>query len=338
MSSGEYPQEPVQGEGTHETEEVPEPEYAPGEEPAEDSQASGEERAPEQADAAEESSPAQEESEEQQEASEEQEAPVDADGEYPQEDADGEEFHDEEHAEGQAEEEEQDAAEYEQPAEASGEVETYYDGKVHVREEVARIDECCRVMFRGLSALVRQGEDVDVNVFELFEDFQREEDKLFSPIPDYVARELDSEKNRNAAYNRNIQPHSECRQSTSSVSSRFSDERRAFVDPNVPLQLPYSLERFKRAHPERAEKPGTYHGLFSGEPDKVQFNPPENNKRKQIEEAKKAHPAPAHGPAPKYDPPRKKPMKVGKDFVPACANVTTASAKNRKEEAATGRK
>ncbi|EPY15647.1 hypothetical protein STCU_11864 [Strigomonas culicis] len=131
--------------------------------------------------------------------------------------------------------------------------------------EMHRIDESRMIIMRGLSSIsVQRDDELRVNLLDVCADLQAEEEVLFSPMPDYVSRLINAEEKRHAEYNRNVQPHPECRQSML-THSNFSGDGRAFVDPRIPLPMPYSLQRFKAQHPEYEQNHGTYHELFYGD-------------------------------------------------------------------------
>ncbi|KPA79485.1 hypothetical protein ABB37_05317 [Leptomonas pyrrhocoris] len=181
------------------------------------------------------------------------------------------------------------------------------------------VDECYMSVIRGLSAFCQDDEEVFGNAVDICNDIITMEQNLFSDIPSYIADYIATYRAKTDKYNNSVQPRETI--PTPEGPPRDWEERRAYVDPGVPLMLPYDAERFKKEHPERATSEGTYHDLFYGDGSKVVFEAPEDNKRKKIEEEhQKAYHPPRQAPL-SFEPQKKKPMRVSADFVPSCAEV-----------------
>lgn len=186
------------------------------------------------------------------------------------------------------------------------------------RTAVRRMDDCYMSIIRALSAFSREEDEVYSNAITICSDIISIEESLFSPIPDYAAKYMRKEYSPSKAYSkvsgRETIP-------TQHGSPRTWEDGRTYVNPGVPLQLPYDAERFKEQHPGRVPAEGTYHNLFYGDGSECVFVAPEDNKRKQLEDAARAHPRMKRRAPPVYDPAPKKPMKVSSNFVPACADT-----------------
>ncbi|KAK7200381.1 hypothetical protein NESM_000092200 [Novymonas esmeraldas] len=206
------------------------------------------------------------------------------------------------------------------------------------------VDECYMSVIRGLSAFGREDEDVCRNAVDICKDIIAMEQSLFSELPSYVAQYISSQRGGTDAYNKTIAAHETI--PTADGPPRDWEERRAYVDPGVPLMLPYDAERFKAEQKGQTPAEGTYHNLFFGDGSQVSFPAPDDNKRKQLQDEQKKHPhLPYHGPY-KFEPQQKKTMRVAADFVPSCAEVdnpraappkrpaTKAKAKKAKKSAA----
>lgn len=181
------------------------------------------------------------------------------------------------------------------------------------------VDECYMSVIRGLSAFGQEDEEVFKNAVDICNDIISMEQNLFSEPPSYVADYIATYRAKTDAYNSSVQPRQTI--PTAEGTPRDWEERRAYVDPGVPLMLPYDADRFKREHPDRAQSEGTYHDLFYGDGSKVVFEPPADNKRKQIEEEQKRTYHPSRKAPVSFEPQQKKPMRVSADFVPSCAEV-----------------
>ncbi|KAG5476938.1 hypothetical protein LSCM1_05271 [Leishmania martiniquensis] len=181
------------------------------------------------------------------------------------------------------------------------------------------VDEGYMSVIRGLSAFGRDDEDVCRNAVDICKDIIAMEQSLFSEVPSYVEHYASNLRAKTNAYNSKVNARFTI--PTASGPPRHWEERRAYVDPGVPLMLPYNAERFKKEHPERAKAEGTYHNLFYGDGTEVVFSAPPDNKRKQIEEKQKDHYHPSYHPPYTFELQQKKPMRVAADFVPSCAEV-----------------
>jgi ribosomal protein L12E/L44/L45/RPP1/RPP2 len=181
------------------------------------------------------------------------------------------------------------------------------------------VDECYMTVIRGLSAFTQEDEELFKNAVDICNDIISMEQNLFSEPPSYVADYIATYRAKTDAYNSTVQPRQTI--PTAEGTPRDWEERRAYVDPGVPLMLPYDAERFKKDHPKRAQSEGTYHDLFYGDGSKVVFAPPADNKRKQIEEKQKNTYHPSRRPPLSFEPQQKKPLRVSADFVPSCAEV-----------------
>ncbi|KAL7701711.1 hypothetical protein N2W54_007277 [Lotmaria passim] len=180
------------------------------------------------------------------------------------------------------------------------------------------VDECYMSVIRGLGAFSQEDEEVFGNAVDICNDIITMEQNLFSDEPPYVADYIATYRAKTDAYNNSVQPAQTI--PIAEDTPRDWEERRAYVDPSVPLMLPFDAERFKKKHPAHAQSEGTYHDLFYGDGSKVVFEPPADNKRKQIEEEQKNVYRPPKKPPQNFDPPLKKPMRVSADFVPSCAD------------------
>ncbi|KAG5503218.1 hypothetical protein GH5_04282 [Leishmania sp. Ghana 2012 LV757] len=174
-------------------------------------------------------------------------------------------------------------------------------------------------VIRGLSAFGRDDDDVCRNAVDICKDIIAMEQSLFSEVPSYVEQYTSTLRAKTIEYNCKVHAHATI--PTASGPPRHWEERRAYVDPGVPLMLPYNSERFKKEHPERAKAEGTYHNLFYGDGTQVVFSAPPDNKRKQIEEMQKNQFHPPNYAPYTFEPEQKKPMRVAADFVPGCAEV-----------------
>lgn len=200
-----------------------------------------------------------------------------------------------------------------EPAAAGDDLSNPHVFKVAARE----VDEGYMSVIRGLSAFGRADEEVCRNAVDICKDIIAMEQSLFSEVPSYVTNYASMQRAKTVVLNKAVRPHWTI--PTPEGPPRTWEEQRAYVDPGVPLMLPYSAERFKKEHPERALVEGTYHNLFYGDGTQVVFTASADNKRKQIEEEKRKHPHPSyHGPY-VFEPQQKKPMRVASDFVPSCA-------------------
>ncbi|CBZ34703.1 hypothetical protein, conserved [Leishmania donovani] len=188
----------------------------------------------------------------------------------------------------------------------------------HVFKMAAReVNEGYMSVIRGLSAFGREDEEVCRNAVDICKDIIAMEQSLFSEVPSYVTNYASMQRAKTVVWNKAVRPHWTI--PTPEGPPRTWEEQRAYVDPGVPLMLPYNAERFKKEHPERALAEGTYHNLFYGDGTQVVFPASADNKRKQIEEEHRKHPHPSyHGPY-VFKPQQKKPMRVASDFVPSCA-------------------
>ncbi|CAD2217204.1 hypothetical protein AGDE_01603 [Angomonas deanei] len=208
---------------------------------------------------------------------------------------------------------------------------SFTDPKVLI-SETHRIEESKMILMRGLSSLHEQrDEEIRVNLLDICADLAAEEEMLFSPAPEFVSKIQAKQQADALKQRRKSKGPSEYRPS-GVASSDYSQERRAFVDPRVPLKLPYSAKRYKSEHPERSQARGTYHELFYGDPNAVEFKAPADNKRKLIEDKKREHPPPVSRDKPVYEAKPIKAKKVSPDFVPSCANVDNSEAKKKLKE------
>lgn len=223
-----------------------------------------------------------------------------------------------------------DAAEGDAGEEEEGEEEYLSDPRIF-KLASREVDECYMSVIRGLSAFSQEDEEVFANAVDICNDIITMEQNLFSEPPSYVADYIATYRANTDAYNSSVQ----ARQTipTAEGTPRDWEERRAYVDPGVPLMLPYNAERFKKEHPERAQSEGTYHDLFYGDGSKVVFEPPADNKRKQIQEEQRNTYRPSKQQPRSFDPPQKKAMRVSADFVPSCAEVTDPHRVNRAKPA-----
>ncbi|KPI87329.1 hypothetical protein ABL78_3612 [Leptomonas seymouri] len=199
--------------------------------------------------------------------------------------------------------------------------------KMAVRE----VDECYMSVIRGLNAFSQDDEEVYGNAVEICNDIIAVEQNLFSEAPSYVIDYIASYRTKTDKYNSSVQPRLTF--PTAEGTPRSWEERRAYVDPGVPLMLPFDVERFKKTHPELAQSEGTYHDLFYGDGSKVAFEPPADNKRKAIEEEQKKAYHPAKKAPLSFEPLQKKPMRVSADFVPSCAEVKSPRPTNHTKPA-----
>ncbi|CCW63418.1 unnamed protein product [Phytomonas sp. EM1] len=187
--------------------------------------------------------------------------------------------------------------------------------------EIRRIENTTRAISRALAAMTtcNENEEILSRTPDLCNDLEDNEKALFSPIPDYVAQIIDAEKQRRLKMSQKTQPHDECRQTKVSVPPRLSGDGRAYVDPSVPLPLPYDARRDYKGPLRKNRARGTYHDLFYGDRSECVFAPPQDNKRIQIEQKKNSKPVPSNAKPPRYEPTPRKTMKVPKDLAPTCA-------------------
>ncbi|GET89163.1 hypothetical protein, conserved [Leishmania tarentolae] len=194
---------------------------------------------------------------------------------------------------------------------------------------VREVDENYMSVVRGLGAFSREDEEVCRNAVDICKDIIAMEQSLFSEAPSYITNYIATQRTETDAWNKAVQ--SRWTIPTPEGPPRTWEEQRAYVDPGVPLMLPYNAERFRKEHPERVRPEGTYYDLFYGDGTQVIFSPPPDNKRKQIEEERKKHPQlPYHGPY-VFKPQQKRTMRVSPDFVPSCAEVDKPRTPQRKK-------
>lgn len=267
-------------------------------------------------------------------AAEENEAAEEEEGHFEENEQPDEEEQPAEEEQAAEEEADEGQAEDGQAPQDAGEVAAQEDGymdsnvgdkRVFIAES-NRIDESTMTIIRGLAAMTNiDDEDVRASIVDMFSDIQAEEANLFSPMPDYIASIVEGEAEQRAKRNRGVQPHDDvARGETIAPSGSYAEEHRAFVDPSVPLRLPYNLKREMRENPNRNSAPGTYHDVFYGDGSQCVFAPPEDNKRRQLEKEKAAHQLPRRPPI-SYEPAPRPTMKVDKEFVPSCAEGNSAS-------------
>eukprot|EP00796_Vickermania_ingenoplastis_P003796 gene3796-2686_t len=175
-----------------------------------------------------------------------------------------------------------------------------------------------------------------VDLRAALESLQNEENMMFTDIPSYVQIDIETDKQKNAAYNAKISHRVDTRNSNPPIRD-WSQKHDAFVSPQVPLQLPFNYQQFLADNPEWREKAGTYHDLFYGDGSNCPFVPPENNKRVQLEKAQAEKFVPPKSDPPCYDGPPMRQLKVQEDFVPACAAVDNSAAQQRLKELKTQR-
>ncbi|KAG5502803.1 hypothetical protein JKF63_04571 [Porcisia hertigi] len=191
------------------------------------------------------------------------------------------------------------------------------------------VDEGYMSVIRGLSTFCRADEEVCHNAVDICKDIISLEQSLFSEVPSYIAQYISLHCAKSIAHNKTVQAQETI--PTADGAPRNWEVRRAYVDPGVPLRLPYDFERFKKEHPERAKSEGTYHNLFYGDGSEVVFLAKADNKRRQIEEEQSKHSRPSHRKLHTYEPKPKKPMRVSADFVPSCAEVTKPSTASQRK-------
>ncbi|CAJ1009138.1 hypothetical protein Q4I28_004452 [Leishmania naiffi] len=189
------------------------------------------------------------------------------------------------------------------------------------------VDEGYMSVIRGLNTFDHEDEEVCRNAVDICKDIIAVEQSLFSEAPSYVTYFMSAQRAKAIAYNKTVQPHMTL--PTANGATCNWEEQRAYVDPSVPLLLPYDAERFKLERAERTPAEGTYHNLFYGDGTQVVFSAPPDNKRRQLEEEHKKHPHPSyHGPY-IFKPQHKKPMRVPADFVPSCAVAENSRSASR---------
>lgn len=201
-------------------------------------------------------------------------------------------------------------------------------------DEIGRINDCYISVCRALFSMSAKGDGYQANMNAHFEDVQRGEESTFSPIPDHIAQILDNEKAQRLARSQAARPHPECcHRDVHEVHTTFADDCRAFVDPEIPLLLPFDYG-FHKAD-TRNTRVSVYHDLFYGDGTQCQFITPENNKRKHLE-VRQNQLIPKRRPPPCYDAPQfrkpRKPLKVSSDFVPSCASVDHSEAQRHLRE------
>ncbi|RNE97764.1 putative mucin-associated surface protein (MASP) [Trypanosoma conorhini] len=205
-------------------------------------------------------------------------------------------------------------------------------GNIDLRREFGRIADSSAFIIRAIESLSKSDvHTMDIDVEMVLNDIEREEDFIFSPIPQYLQLEWKRMASENARARSEAvmkvdalaKLHREGK-----VRADYSENGRIVIDPSVPLPMPFSRERYQLS-PQRKSVPGSYHSLFFGEGEPVVFTPPENNKRKEIEKLneerenwkKKMQRAPRI-----EDIQPKKTLKVPNDFVPSCAHVDNSLA------------
>lgn len=206
----------------------------------------------------------------------------------------------------------------------------YMDGDLTDRRvliaEMHRVDGSASAICGALTGMITiDDEELRANLADVVADIQAEEDHMFSPMPDYIAKIVDADAERRRVRNQGVQPHDDIgKVDGPSPAGNYDQEHRAFVDPSVPLTLPYSLERQQRENPNPNSATGVYHDLFYGDGTQCVFSPPEDSTRFQIEDRQRASKTLQRPPV-SYEPPPRQSLKVSKDFVPSCAAGTSAS-------------
>ncbi|CBH16956.1 hypothetical protein, conserved [Trypanosoma brucei gambiense DAL972] len=194
------------------------------------------------------------------------------------------------------------------------------------RENARRIDDVTSFVSRAVKTLSdKEGVSLHSDALALLENISREEDHIFSKIPDDMREALDKKK---AVVTFSKRKANGKRDAGVEVSTEHSPRRdhgtiiRFIIDPNTPLPMPHnpvlgSLDPKKQTN-------GHYHELFFGDRDAIVFQPPENNKRKDLEKRRKEKlywENKMKRPAKEIKLETGKVLKVPRDFVPACAEV-----------------
>ncbi|CCW70889.1 unnamed protein product [Phytomonas sp. Hart1] len=196
--------------------------------------------------------------------------------------------------------------------------------------EIRRIENSSKAISRTLTTMVMCNDDEDIlsRAPDLCNDIEENEKDLFSPIPDYVTQILNTERQRRLNMSKKAQPHVESHQSNYPITPRLSGESRAYVDPSVPLLLPYEIRHSRKFRLGKNRAIGTNHNLHHGDESQCVLTPSQDNKRIQIETKKNSKSVASNGKTQKYEPPSRKPMKVSKDFVPSCAYAKKGDLRN----------
>nr|CCC94690.1 conserved hypothetical protein [Trypanosoma congolense IL3000] len=206
------------------------------------------------------------------------------------------------------------------------------------RECTRRIDDTTIFVCRAVKTLSGQeGTAIHSDAIGLLESISREEENVFSQVPENVKETL---KRRKAL----LKPSKVAIKGRESrLTEVFSDRTpcrdygaftRFTIDPNVPLlTLDELLSSSKDLKMKQTN--GHYHELFFGNRDAVVFSPPLNNKRRELEkreEEKLYWKKKMLRPAREYKVNPVKVLKVSGDFVPSCAEVDHSTEQEKLRE------
>ncbi|KEG14204.1 putative mucin-associated surface protein (MASP) [Trypanosoma grayi] len=204
------------------------------------------------------------------------------------------------------------------------------------KREVERICNSSAFVARAVESLCKQEVlSKGVDMIEVLNDVEREEETMFSPVPEYLQREWTQLKSGNNELRKVIESRVDTVatfQNEREGRISYSAESRIVIDPAVPLTMPYSKERHNVSHPEWKEMHSRYHGLFFDQGEPVVFTPPAENKRKQVQKLREEEAywkKKFQRPERQSEDPPKKLKTVPSDFVPSCAIVDHSSAREK---------
>lgn len=204
------------------------------------------------------------------------------------------------------------------------------ESHVGIREEVAQLNECYMLAVRVLKSLMAESVPTQVNAAEMMDEFDAQEQYMFSAKPTYVSEVLEQEEEKQDRRRRSSHAVSHYRvESMAPVTNQFRRNSRAYVDPSNPLPLPFQYTKRNNATARGAAVQGTHRENIHVKRDSTAASTPKSSQRPSLSQARQPSSAHTRSSTTTLEGTHRPSLKVGHDFVPACADPHYQPVKHR---------